>query len=51
MIKYIELEKDLNVDNKKEQFLFDEYDAPAPETRTDAQSDRVSEKARYEKTF
>ena len=49
VIKYIE--KDLNVDNKKEQFLFDEYDAPALETRTDTQSDRVSEKARYEKTF
>ena len=27
VIKYIE--KDLKVDNKKEQFLFDEYDAPS----------------------
>ena len=35
VIKYIE--KDLKVDNKKEQFLFDEYDAPSLEKIIDTQ--------------
>jgi len=51
VIKYIE--KDLKVDNKKEQFLFDEYDAPALEKIIDTQHKVVEyqKKTGYEKTF
>ena len=51
VIKYIE--KDLKVDNKKEQFLFDEYDAPSTreDNRHTTQGNRVSEKTGYEKVI
>ena len=52
-VKEIHKRRDLKVDNKKEQFLFDEYDADKSreDNRHTTQGNRVSEKTGYEKTL